>query len=603
MRLATITNWAYGVTVALTLASGTTMLLAANAQEAERAAVTQRYVLDQATATLDRDAAALSALARQYAVTGNPADAIAYRRELGQLRSIAQRIQRLRDAGAGAGELRALRESLRWADALIVEQQAALSARAGGDAARAMQILFSPEYERELDRIRIAVERFQERIDQRTEAKLTAATEASRRWRTASQVVLGSTALLFLAVLFFVFRQRVLRPVVRLSDVVTRLAAQDYDAVPPQLEQIDEIGDMAQALRVFRDNGIARLRLEEERDADRARRDLLSRMTQRLQGSDTIDDLTQVMVRFMPEVAPPLAGSLYLIDADRGAVVRACSWSAPAHAAAEFAPAACWALRRGTTHRPTGPAIDVLCAHLDDGPGEAPDSICMPLAAQHGTIGLLCLERRPGARGEVPEEYLTMLAENVGLAIDNLQLRDRLRGLALADPLTQLGNRRRLDEVLALHTASAQQQGAPISCAMIDVDHFKRFNDEHGHDAGDAVLRALGAALKQAVRADDLAFRYGGEEFLLLMRGCGPRDAGARAEEIRARVAGLRVTHEGRDLGPITASLGVASAPDHCGYDDLVRCADMALLRAKREGRNRVVIAQGAADVPAALAG
>jgi diguanylate cyclase (GGDEF)-like protein len=589
MRLATITNWAYGVTVALTLASGTTMLLAAQAEEQERAAVTARHRLEQATSTLDRDAAALSGLARQYAVTGNPADLIAYRRELALLRSVEARTRRLRDAGASAGELRALHESLRWADALVDEQQAALEARARGDGTAAVRILFSPEYERELDRIRANVERFQDRIDARTDAKLAAATEASRRWRTASQIVLAATGLLFLGVLSFVFRRRVLRPVVRLSDVVTRLAAQDYDAVPPQLGQIDEIGDMAQALRVFRDNGIARLRLEEERDADRARRDLLSRMTQRLQGCDTIEDLKRVMTRFMPEVAPPLAGSLYLIDADRNAVARACSWGAPTRSAEEFAPAACWALRRGATHRPAGPAIDVMCGHIAADEA-APDSICMPLAAQHGTIGLLYLERH--GDGEVPEEYLVMLAENVGLAIDNLQLRDRLRGLALADPLTQLGNRRRLDEVLAIQAERAQELGAPISCAMIDVDHFKRFNDEHGHDAGDAVLRALGATLKQSVRADDLAFRYGGEEFLLLLRGLAPEDATARAEEIRRRVAALRLTHEGRDLGPVTASIGVASAPAHCGYGELVRCADMALLRAKRGGRNRVVTAQ-----------
>jgi len=123
---------------------------------------------------------------------------------------------------------------------------------------------------------------------------------------------------------------------------------------------------------------------------------------------------------------------------------------------------------------------------------------------------------------------------------------------------------------------------------MIDIDHFKRFNDDHGHDAGDAVLRAVGEALKRSIRSEDLAFRFGGEEFLLLMPGLGVADARARVEDIRSRIASLAVRHEDRDLGPITASIGVASWPEQCAADRLVQAADAALLRAKRGGRDQV---------------
>jgi diguanylate cyclase (GGDEF)-like protein len=594
MRLVTITNWAYGATVALTLASSTTMLLASSAQERERVAVAERQALDSATSHVDEDVDVLSGLAREYAISGNAADLIAYQREAGILAAVEQRTQHIRDAGAGADELRALHEAMRWADALRGQQNVALAARRGGDKAQAISILFAPEYERELDRIRYNVDRFQSQIDQRTGNAVTVAVETSRLWRHISEAMLAATGLLFLFVLYFVFRRRVLRPVVKLSDVVTRLAAQDYEAEPPPYEQIDEIGDMAQALRIFRDNGIARQRLEQEREADRELRDLLSRMTQRMQGCDTIDNLQNVIHRFVPELVPQLAGRLYLLDRSRNAMVEACSWLEPCSSKAEFAPTSCWALRRGGEHRSAGSLIDVPCEHLDSDGQNTPEGICLPLSAQSGTLGMLYFERRPSfADAEIPELLIKMLAENIGLALDNLQLRDALRDLAMADPLTRLANRRQLDAVLEdMLSAPA----GPMSCVMIDIDHFKRFNDEHGHEAGDAVLRAVGETLKASVRQGDLAFRYGGEEFTLLFPDMIPHQAFERTEQLRMRIAALRVRFEKCELGPITISAGIASAPDDCSHAQLLQAADTALLGAKRSGRDRIVVAEKNAE-------
>ena len=590
MRLATITNWAYGATVALTLVSATTMLLASGAQERERAAGAQRYTLDTATSHIDEDVGLLSGLARGYAVSGDPADFVAYSHEAGTLQSLEQRTAHIRDAGASSEELRMLHETLRWADALRGQQQAAIAARRNGDRTRAIAILFGSEYERELDRVRSNVEHFQERIDQRTAGALNAATAASRLWRDVSEIVLTLTGFLFLFVLYFVFRQRVLRPVVKLSDVVTRLAAQDYAAELPPYDQIDEIGDMAQALRVFRDNGLARQQLERERDNDRVLRDLLSRMTQRLQGCEHIDDLKHVVLRFVPEVVPQLSGRLYLLDRDRDVLVETCSWLNPRFSSPEFAPGACWALRRGSEHRVMGSAIDVPCQHVAPAEGFAPETICLPLTARAGTLGLLYFELRPDfSTTEVPDLHLKMLAENVRLALDNLRLRDALHELALADPLTTLANRRGLEAVLGDLEAAAER---PISCVMIDIDHFKRFNDEHGHEAGDAVLRAVGLALRESVRQGDLAFRYGGEEFLLLFFGMDAAQAIERTEQLRARIAGLPLSFHGRELGPLTVSAGVACAPLHCHASKLMQMADAALLDAKRSGRDRVVTAE-----------
>ncbi|MEG3178240.1 sensor domain-containing diguanylate cyclase [Sphingomonas sp. RB3P16] len=591
MRLATITNWAYGITVTLTLASGATMLAASHAQDDERAAVEQRYRLDKITSTLDEDATQLSELARQFALSGNTADKLAYSREQNTLGKIESRTTNIRDAGASEGELADLHGALKWTDALRPQQQAAIVARQTGDRARAVEILFSTEYERELDRVQAAIRSFQDHVDERTSATLQVATSSAKLLQGAAEVMLSVTALLFLCVLFFVFRQRVLRPVVKLSDVVTRLAAHDYEAVPPNISQVDEIGDMAEALRIFRATGIERQRLERERDADRAMRDLMSRMTQRMQSCDSIDDLKDVARRFLPEIAPRLAGCLYFLDTAKDAMVEAVSWQDPRHSTDEFSLLSCWAIRRGTAHRPAGDQIDVPCGHLDASDGtRLPDTICLPLTGQQGTLGLLYLEPLPGgALSELPDIYLEMLAENIGLSLDNLRLREALHAMAMADALTTLANRRQLDAVLEAELDRSARSQTEISCIMADIDHFKRFNDEVGHEAGDAVLRAVGGLLKGLVRESDLVFRYGGEEFLLLLPGVAAEEAVGRAEKIRSEVSALRVQHRGNDLGAVTISLGVSTAPAPNERAKLVQAADAALLRAKRQGRDRVV--------------
>lgn len=602
MRLATITNWAYGVTLALTLVSGTTMVFASSAQGGERAAVEQRYRLDAATDQLDGEVFALSDHARQYLNSGDPTYRILYQRDVAALGSVEDRLAHLRDAGAREDELASLRNAIHWADALQDEQRAAIAAHANGDEKRARQILFGAEYERELDRVRAEVERFEYRLDQRTEAQVGAAAQAARIWKAVSEIALGITGLLFLCVLYFVFKQRVLKPVLRLSDVVTRLAAQDYAVEPPDIGQIDEIGDMAQAISVFRENGLERQRLQEEREADRTLRDLLSRMIQRMQGCDTLHDLEEVVRCFVPEVAPDLAGRLYLFEPARNAVLQACDWLHPQLSRSEFAPSLCWALRRGLPHRPGGAAIDVPCDHLAVGNTRGLDTLCLPLGAHGENFGLLYFEERRDADEAVrtPESYLTMLAENIGLALANLRLREQLRAMAMGDALTGLGNRRQLDTTIDQVLADAERLQQPVSCLMVDVDYFKRFNDSFGHDAGDVVLREVGAVLRSLVRDQELAFRYGGEEFLLLLPGMDVELAAARAEQIRAQIAGLQVLHDGVALGPIHVSVGVATAPSLCNADRLVQTADAALLRAKAQGRDRVEITAGRRDRGAA---
>ena len=166
---------------------------------------------------------------------------------------------------------------------------------------------------------------------------------------------------------------------------------------------------------------------------------------------------------------------------------------------------------------------------------------------------------------------------------------DILRAQANLDGLTGIHNRRSFDEKLDEECRRHRRYGSPMALAMIDVDHFKRFNDDFGHDAGDLVLKSISELLMDRVRVYDLACRYGGEELVLLMPGCQMEDAIVKLEAIRIDVAALQISYQGFMLPPVTVSIGLAET--HGGSAEaLLRQADEALYRAKRQGRNRLVV-------------
>jgi diguanylate cyclase (GGDEF)-like protein len=193
--------------------------------------------------------------------------------------------------------------------------------------------------------------------------------------------------------------------------------------------------------------------------------------------------------------------------------------------------------------------------------------------------------------GEGADQLATMLAEQVSLAMANLELRELLRQQAVRDPLTDLHNRRYLEDALVRETARSQQDGKPLALAMLDIDHFKGINDSHGHEAGDAVLRGLGRILRETTRASDIIGRFGGEEFLMLMPGVTAEVAAQRAQQVLDAVHRMQVTLPSAVLDGVTLSTGLAVMPVHVANgEDLLAAADAALYEAKREGRNRVVV-------------
>jgi diguanylate cyclase (GGDEF)-like protein/PAS domain S-box-containing protein len=286
------------------------------------------------------------------------------------------------------------------------------------------------------------------------------------------------------------------------------------------------------------------------------------------------------------------SGAVYLTSPSRTDLEVAAAWGErlPELAARVFRPEECWALRRGREHL-TAQEGDLACFHRPPNPGGA--TLCLPMAALGDTLGILYLElARPGA-SPARMALARAFGDQLSLGLANLGLRETLRNQAIRDPLTSLFNRRYLEESLDRELQRAARRNTSVGVIFLDLDHFKRVNDTHGHDAGDMVLQALGHLIRENVRGEDIACRYGGEEFAVILPEAGLEETRARAEKLRTRLRELRLEHAGQPLGPFSLSAGVALYPRHGSRGDLLlTAADQALYEAKAAGRDRVVVAQ-----------
>jgi diguanylate cyclase (GGDEF)-like protein len=330
--------------------------------------------------------------------------------------------------------------------------------------------------------------------------------------------------------------------------------------------------------------------------SQRARREVetLFGMTDILQSAQAAEDANAVLRATATDLMPDCGGVLYVFNNSRDRLDLAVEWGEAGGSPAliHITPDSCWALKRGKPHlNETRPAA-LRCSHVTD----AETVLEIPIVARGEIHGLLAL--RGAALGK-PEALTRLkpvaiaLADAMSLALSNIALRERLRNQALRDPLTSLYNRRFLEEMMERLTTDAERRRAPLAVIMMDLDHFKKLNDRHGHATGDIVLRNTATAVLSCLRPSDVACRYGGEEFALLLPDCTLDQAMAKAEQIRARLA----TTSANDV-PVTASFGVASMPETCRRAaELLPTADGALYQAKDRGRDRVA---GAPVLPAA---
>jgi len=319
---------------------------------------------------------------------------------------------------------------------------------------------------------------------------------------------------------------------------------------------------------------------------------LLGELNEWLQSSRSLDELFDMVSRFMTHILPEAEGSVYVYSNSRDVLDGCASWNDGNHKA-HIHPEGCWGLRRGRTYEFGASEIDFVCEHAE--PHDGRPYFCFPILAHGETVGLLHLRAHEGAGEEfhASKKLAQLCAEQISMAIANVRMRDQLHDQSVRDPLTGLFNRRHMTETLRKAISRSQQTGAALSLVAVDVDHFKKFNDTHGHDAGDMVLRAVGAALEQGCDRDEVACRIGGEEFMLILPDNTPEDAVTRAENLRQAVEAVTVRYGDKSLPRITISAGVAHYPVHGTMpQDLMRAADDALYSAKDKGRNQVQVAR-----------
>jgi len=294
---------------------------------------------------------------------------------------------------------------------------------------------------------------------------------------------------------------------------------------------------------------------------------LLNELSRQLQAAHDLDGMYRQIDQAMPGIFKNTSGSIDLLQDEQ---------------LDEQQPIASWS-NVSAAHEP-------LANDLNENTSTA---YTAPLEIQNQKFGVLRLSLDNILKESWDEELPNTVLEHISLAMMNLHLRNQLAYMAHHDPLTGLVNRRHMLDWLNSELKRCERYRRRLCIIMFDVDHFKHFNDIYGHAAGDAVLVALGKLLPRIVREVDMACRYGGEEFLLLLPETDLNQALTVAENIRESVAALKIDCEGVILPQVTCSLGIASYPDHAlKEEELLRIADAALYSAKNAGRNRVMSAE-----------
>ena len=328
----------------------------------------------------------------------------------------------------------------------------------------------------------------------------------------------------------------------------------------------------------------------------------LSELSRFLQSCSDLEEAAGLLKQHLPPLMRAASGSLYLAGAEQDPLRQAFTWGDKKFVEF-FELNQCWAARLRQPFVQPFETGSASCAHLQSDYASAHNNNnieCLPLMAYGELLGIVVLEADVASD---PRESLEIegsrrfALEQVGLSIGNLKLRESLRHAATRDVLTGLYNRRFFDESSQREMMRALRQQAKgdyagLALMMIDIDHFKLFNDQHGHEVGDQVLREVAQVLQRQTRGSDVAARFGGEEFTLVLADITDQHAFERAQRVRQEVEQLVLHCSGKDIGKVTISIGLAHFPMHGStVEALLLAADRALYGAKSAGRNQVVVA------------
>ncbi|MBI4834982.1 MAG: diguanylate cyclase [Planctomycetes bacterium] len=324
---------------------------------------------------------------------------------------------------------------------------------------------------------------------------------------------------------------------------------------------------------------------------------LLAEMNTKLQVSLTTAEAYKVIGEFLKRLYPENSGALYIFDTPRNLAEPVITWGANAPGHELFTPEECWAVRMGRPYLSTNVSESTPgCRH---GKNVSGIFFCVPLILQSEVSGILSivfarsdLAKDKAIRLEQKKHMATNIAAQIGPSLGNLKLRESLQALSIRDHLTGLFNRRYMEESLERELLRASRKGTPVGIIMMDIDHFKDFNDRFGHAYGDNLMQNMGKFLRENIRESDIACRYGGEEFTLIIPDATLEATRQRAEYLREEFKKLYPQKGDKSSDGITISLGVSVYPEHgTTAEAVLKAADAALYKAKESGRDRVQVA------------
>jgi diguanylate cyclase (GGDEF)-like protein len=325
---------------------------------------------------------------------------------------------------------------------------------------------------------------------------------------------------------------------------------------------------------------------------------IINEMRLLLQSCSSLDEIPPIITLGITKLFPNTDGALFLMNNSRTYLQAVTSWG---NFSAESSKSIlnlddCWGLRRGRIHEVEDTKIGPVCPHIKNPPFTP--YMCLPLIAKGDILGLLHLRVKSLVSGDSAwnniaylKEPALIFTEYISLSIANIKLWERLTDQSIRDPLTGLFNRRYIEETMQREILRASLDQSKIGIIMADIDDFKHFNDTYGHEAGDELLIKIADFLKSEIRGSDIAGRFGGEEFLMILPGSSSEGTYKRAEQIRESVKKLRIYFHNELLPTVKLSMGIATYPNNGkSYSELVQVTDTALYKAKKQGKDRVIV-------------
>ncbi|MHC5858446.1 diguanylate cyclase [Nostoc sp.] len=311
----------------------------------------------------------------------------------------------------------------------------------------------------------------------------------------------------------------------------------------------------------------------------------LSDMADMLYSCESENEVYKVVTLSCSKLFPNINGSIYIISNSKNYVQMNSFWGGERSSKEIFSLSDCWALRRGKLNLLSLRHSGLTCSHLIQ--PVSGTHLCVPLFAQGEVVGILHIDALEEISPE-DQQIIEIIARTLGIALNNLSIKQRLTHDNLRDGMTQLFNQNYMQSITEQRLAEAERSGQPLSIIFLDIDNFKSYNSRYGHITANIVLQGLAKLLLKSIRSFDIACRWGGEEFVIVMPNMTLETLKKRVEQLRLDIEQMQLRDGDQILEGITASFGIAVSEPGITVKDFLNRANQAMLEAKRTGKNRV---------------